>query len=89
MDKIQHDFIIIEPNISKGVLKQDDSNINSGIVKGFGAGYYENSYFTPNISVAIGDNIIFTQSFKLTVNGQDMYITRGRDVIKIKDDAKV
>lgn len=83
MTKMFHDFIIIEPEESKGVLKQHNDSINSGIVKEFGPGYTsEIGEFIPIEGIAIGDKILFTQFLMLDVDGVKTYIVRYRDVIK-------
>lgn len=88
MNNVQHDFIIIDPIVSTGILKVDTGDINTGIVKEFGDGYWENGIFVENVPLKEGITIIFTQSFKLNIGGEDIYITRGRDVIKVKDDSE-
>lgn len=87
---VQHDFIIIEPEFSKGVLKITDDNINSGIVKGFGSGYYaENGTFIRNIIIKLEDKITFTQHLNLDIDGEKIYVVRGRDVIMVEDGNKI
>lgn len=89
MNGVQHDFIIVEPEVSKGVLKMPEGDINSGIVKEYGPGYYaDNGLHVANIEVKEGDKVIFTQHLKLDIDGEEIYIVRGRDVIKVIDGNK-
>lgn len=83
MKKIFHDFIIIEPEASTGVLKQHNDNINSGIVKDFGDGYRtEVGELVTIEDIEIGDKLLFTQHLEIEVNGEKVYIVRYRDVIQ-------
>lgn len=79
----QHDFIIFEPIVSTGVLKINDDQINYGIVKSYGYGYYDTTEFIPQIKIAPGYKIIFTNYITLDIEGEKLYVTRGRDVIRI------
>lgn len=89
MSKIQHDFIIIEPETTKSVLKNDSDNLNSGIVKDFGKGYYtDTGVFVEQIDIIFGDKIYFTQHLRIDPDGEKMYVVRGRDVIKVEDGNK-
>lgn len=82
----QHDFIIFEPIVSTGVLKINDDQINTGIVKSYGHGYYENGNYTSQISIKAGNKILFTNHIQIDVYGEKTFITRGRDVIKVLDE---
>lgn len=79
----QQDFIIFEPIISTGVLKINDDQINIGVVKSHGLGYYDGPEFVPQIKITIGSKILFTNHIQIDIYGEKTYITRGRDVVKI------
>lgn len=84
MNKIFHDFIIIEHEKSTGVLKLNNDEINSGIVKEFGEGYYTDSgTFVSLRDIKAGDKILFTQHLQIEDNGDKYYVVRSRDVIKV------
>lgn len=90
MDKICHDFVIIEPEVSTGGLKMSiDNLINSGKVKSFGRGYYsEQGIFVPLTGLSEGDNVVFTQHLQIDLNGEKLYIVRWRDIIMVKNEDK-
>lgn len=87
MKQVFHDFIIIDPDESKGVLKSVDNDIHSGIVKEFGRGYWSDTgSFVDQIQIQVGDRVLFTQHMKFDENGEEIYIIRGRDVIQATND---
>lgn len=80
----QHDYIVFEPSVNKGVLKSISESTNTGIVKEFGTGYYSNTgILIPQIDVKNGDTIIFTQHLQLDIDNEKLYVCRGQDVIKV------
>lgn len=86
---IQHDFIVFEPEKSAGVLNINDDHINTGVVQGFGPGFYtEHGVFLKNADVVVGDKIFFTNHIQVDKNGTKVYLTRGRDVIEIMKNEK-
>lgn len=88
METLQHDWIQIEPDVNKGILKIEDGAINSGKVLGFGEGYWEEACHVQNIEVYVGDNVIFTHYSLLEIDGDKLYFVRGRDVIRVRNDTK-
>lgn len=88
MDKVQHDFIIIDPVKATGILKKEETDVNVGIVKGFGSGYWENACHVPQIEVKIGSKVLFTQHMQFEVEGEKIFVVRGRDIVMVKDESK-
>ncbi len=86
MEKILHDYVIIEPSQDQGVLKSLNENINSGIVKGAGEGVHEYGEFIP-VEVKNGDTVLFTQHLQIEDNGEKIYIVRHRDIIRVSNDS--
>lgn len=85
---VQHDFIVFEPQLSKGVLQINDDQINIGFVKEFGEGFYTDSgNFIRQIDIKTGDKITFFNHSQIEIEGVKTYITRGRDVIKVENEA--
>lgn len=81
---LTNDWIAVEPEISSGVLKITDGEINVGIVKDLGHGYYaDNGQFVGLTGLGIGDKILFTQHLTFEIDGVKVYRTRGRDVIEV------
>lgn len=84
-DRVLHDWIIIEPEKSTGILKMSSGEINTGIIKDFGMGFYADMghYVDINNGLQVGSKILFTQHLSYDVDGEKVYCVRGRDVIKV------
>lgn len=80
-----HDWISIEPEISSGVLQITDGEVQIGIVKDKGQGYFtDNGIFVPiDINIKIGSKIFFTQHLTHEIEGLKVYRVRSRDVIEV------
>lgn len=79
-----HDWITIEPEVNKGILKSSNDDIHVGIVKAMGPGYCGDSGYFVNIEgINEGDRILFTQHLTYEVDGKKLYRTRYRDVIEV------
>lgn len=85
----QQDFVVFEPNHSKGILKINDDQINTGFVKSFGSGYYTDfGNFITQIGIKVGDKITFVNHLQIDIEGVKTYITRGRDIILVENESK-
>lgn len=81
---VWHDFIIVTQEKSNSILKTNTENI--GIVKEWGLGYYsDNGNYIQNIKIHMGQRVLFTQHMDFEIDGEKVYVVRGRDVIKSWD----
>lgn len=80
-----HDWISIEPEISKGILNITDGEVQVGIVKNLGKAYWTDNGLQVPIdgNIKIGSKIFFTQHLVHEIDGIKQYRVRYRDVIEV------